>query len=528
MSTQDDTRKRAQTNSPEKQTGTRAHDRKRQHVSTGNQSDMEESEPEAEKLTSPAPLTVPPPTEINAQDSREWNQDREGDTTMVDSSPTGSPLPPSPTPERREDVAQGTTVGSNSAGEREYPWIVRRTMRVAQSRARDGPDAGPAPPQGLGTDNDIGAQYAGEGQAMNNPGNPNQPPRLPRDLERTLTPIGGFPTIHLSTPPWYNLLPEQKLHFAQYPEPKAWIRDWQASKEADLVATSESLKGLILKMTGERAKLSSPQQEKAIKTNRKADRQKPPYHFLVTGLSERAHRVIMANPIISTKDASAFIIPYTPPVPRFLCSIEGFTLSIKDATAVHKAELEAMRIVRETLRGNETFVTLLKGRLGNDETSQHNLEPALAIIGAIDVKLAAGEEAIVRTTRFGTKKPTWNVYFAQTPPIDWADYFAVLMATQNMTFVDMDYGLASPVSEDNRLHCFNCKGADHDQPNCEYAKLEGWFHSTAANEKIEETAEFASSSKHARGGGGTDRRRGFPRGRGRGFGGRIMNNNDRY
>ncbi|KAG6886769.1 hypothetical protein C0992_002450 [Termitomyces sp. T32_za158] len=525
MSNTDDTRKRAQTKSPEKQAGIRAHDRKRQHISPGNNSDMEESEPEADKLTSPAPLTVPPPqVRGNMPRPQGWNQDREGDTTMVDSSPAGSPAPPSPTPGNRNDPAQGSEESNRRPSARDYPWIVRRTKKANPLEGWGSPDGSPPPPSQKQVGDSPGARQteASRGEAGNT-----QTPRLPHDLERTPTPPGGFPAIHLSTPPWYNLLPEQKLHFAQYPEPKAWIRDWQASKDADLVATSEYLRDLVRKMTGERAKLSSPQQEKTIKTNRKADCQKPPYHFLITGLLDRAHRILMANPVISTKEASAFIIPYSPPVPSFLCSIEGFTLSIKDPEAVHEAEFEATRIVRATLVRNEAFVTLIKSKLNDDNTSQHNLEPALTIIETLRVKLAAGESTVIRTTKFGTKKPIWNIYFAKTPPIDWVDYFTILMATRSLSFVDMDYGCATPITEDNRMHCFNCKGADHNQMSCKYAKLEGWFHNSAANDKIEETAKFASSSRIPRGG-GPDKRRGLPRGRGRGFGGRNINYNERY
>ncbi|KAG6866601.1 hypothetical protein C0993_007496, partial [Termitomyces sp. T159_Od127] len=144
-------------------------------------------------------------------------------------------------------------------------------------------------------------------------------------------------------------------------------------------------------MTGEKAKLSLPQQEKAIKTHKKVDHQKPPYHLLITGLSEQAHNLLMVNPIISTKEATAFIIPYSPSVPCFLCSIEGFTLSVKDAVAVLEAEYEATRIVREALSRNKDFVKLLKSKLNNDTTSQHNIDPALAIIEVMKVKLAASE-----------------------------------------------------------------------------------------------------------------------------------------
>lgn len=167
-------------------------------------------------------------------------------------------------------------------------------------------------------------------------------------------------------------------------------------------------------MTGERAKLSSPQQDKAIATNRKADRQKPPYYFLVTGLSEEACNILNSHPIISTADSTAFIVPYTPPTPRFFLSIEGFTLSIRDAPAIQEAEHEVRRVVRTTFRENEEIASLLKSKLINDGTSQHNLEPALNILGSVEVKLAAEESTAPRTQKFGAKKPIWNIFRRRT------------------------------------------------------------------------------------------------------------------
>ena len=285
------------------------------------------------------------------------------------------------------------------------------------------------------------------------------------------------------------------------------------------MTSGENLKALIFKMTGKKAKLSSLQQDKMLSANRKADRQKPPYHFLVTGISERAHNVLLHNSIILTKDVTAFIVPYSPPTPRFLLSIEGFTLSIKDQEVIQEAEQVVTRIVQESLSRDESFVSLLKSKLTDNPTSQHNPEPALNIIAALEIRLAVGEGAAPRTSKFGAKKPTWNIYFANDPHVTWHGYFAILQATHTMTFIDLDYGTATPLAKDNQLHCYNCKGADYNQSHCAYTNLAKWFTNTIDVDKIEETAEFAASSKPTRGGNNTDRRRGPPRGRGRGFGG---------
>ncbi|KAG6874526.1 hypothetical protein C0992_007639 [Termitomyces sp. T32_za158] len=320
------------------------------------------------------------------------------------------------------------------------------------------------------------------------------PPQLPRNLTRTSTPVGGFPSVHLSTPPWFNLLPEQRDIFESYPDPKLWVRDWQGSNAADLMTTSERLKELIRGMTGERAKLSTPQQEKEIISKRRFDRHKPPYHFLISGISERAYNIMIAHPIISTPGTSAFFLPYNPPTPSFLCSIEGFTLSIKTPEAVIESEDTAMEIVRKTLVENELTVAFIKSKLTNDITSQHNHDPATELIRTLKVKLGAGEESVDRSLTSKPRKPVWNLFFRQSPPLSWTSYFLLLQHIREIRFIDMDYGSATLVDKRFRLHCSNCKGADHNPTQCAFTTVEGWYGNKEAN-KAEETAEFVSVSR---------------------------------
>ncbi|KAG6879309.1 hypothetical protein C0992_003636 [Termitomyces sp. T32_za158] len=474
----DSQRKRQQENSPEKQKGVRSHDRKHRHVSsTRTDSDMDESDDET--YSSPLPLTIPPPNLSALTLSPTPHRGTGGDSTMVDDSPQPSPRdlggnngPPS--------ISSSTPT---PAGKEDPPWIIRRTTKTpVHPPFTQTSDASPSP---------------------------QPPPKLPKSLTRTPRPTEGFPIVHLSTQPWFNLLQDQREAFDKYPDPKLWIRDWQASKDADLMVTSNKLKELVFRMTGERAKLSTPQQDKEILTRRRNDRQKPPYHFLISNISARASEILLAFPIMSTPEASAFILPYNPPLPKFLCTLEGFTLSIKSPEAILEAQESATEIVRRTLSEDETLLNLLKGKLVDDNTSQHNLDPAANIVLAIKVTLAKGEDTVDRANTTRLRKPLWNVFFNNPPPVTWTSYFVILQHIRSIKFVDMDYGSATLMDEENRLHCYNCKGADHNPAQCGFTTLERWYGNKAA-EKIQETAEFVSSSKNERtrfvGGNRNDRR----------------------
>lgn len=233
---------------------------------------------------------------------------------------------------------------------------------------------------------------------------PRAPPQLPKSFAKTPTPAVGFSIIHLLTPPWFNLLQDQRAAFDLYLDSKLWIQDWQASKDSDLIVTSDKLKELIFKMTGEWVKLSTPQQEKEIFTRCHNDRQKPPYHFLVSGILMQAYHLMLAHPIISTLDTFAFILPYNPPLPSILCTLKGFTLSIWNQEEILKAQEAATIIVWRTLSKDETLTNLLKEKLISDNTSLHNLNPATKILTTLEVLLAKSEDTIDWSTMTRSKK----------------------------------------------------------------------------------------------------------------------------
>lgn len=250
-------------------------------------------------------------------------------------------------------------------------------------------------------------------------------------------------------------------------------------------------------MTGERVKLSTPQQEKEVLSRSRKDRHKPPYHFLASGMSMAAGNLLLAHPIISTPEAMAFILPYVPQLLRLLCTIEGFTLSIQSPEAISKSEYIATQITRKTLLADETLISLLKSKLIGDDTSQHDTTLATDILGNVEAKLAAGEDSVDRSERFRSRKPLWNILFRTPPPITWTSFFIILQHIRSKSFIDMDYGSAMPVDEEKCLHCFNCKSADHNPTNCTFSTLEGWY-GDKATAKVEETAEFASSTRPQR------------------------------
>ncbi|KAG6883742.1 hypothetical protein C0992_007921 [Termitomyces sp. T32_za158] len=296
-----------------------------------NEQDFKDEESDGDTYSS-SPLAIPPPPSFaSLAISTMGTRDADGDKTMVNQSQDPLPSQVGATDDELDPREPGTPTMRRCE---DPPWIIRHIQKSVVEPSLTQPSTRGAPPTS------------------------SPPSCLPKGLVHTPKPAGGFPVIHLSTPSWFNLLPEQRDRFDSYLVPKVWIRDWQASKEADLMALSDKLKDLIKRMTGERVRLSTPQQEKEISSRKRNEKQKPPYHFLVSDISVRSHGILLAHPIMSTPEASAFFLPYTPPLPSFLCTIEGFTLSIRDAEAIIESEEVATGIVRRTLTEDETVITV--------------------------------------------------------------------------------------------------------------------------------------------------------------------------
>lgn len=170
------------------------------------------------------------------------------------------------------------------------------------------------------------------------------------------------------------------------------------------MATSNHLKELIAHMTREQVKSSTLQPENKFIIKSRRDKQKPPYHFLISDLSTRANTILLANPIILTPETSAFILSYNPPLLFFLCTLESFMLSIQNKEAIAEAEEMVTTITRKALSKDKALVALVKGRLTKDPTSQYNLDPAIDIIMALKVRLVREEEVVDHATLYRPRK----------------------------------------------------------------------------------------------------------------------------
>ncbi|KAH0579954.1 hypothetical protein H2248_002774 [Termitomyces sp. 'cryptogamus'] len=370
MTPQDEAKKRPQIASPKKQQGVRSHDKKRRNILTNPSMEMEDLGTDA-PVGSPISI-VPLPIFAESVKEGAWNHD--------------APPP--------------RTKGSDQAQSDNPPWIIRQsrcTSLVQNQNVSLEP-----PPSTQPQLQDSVLHMAPQPDLLQTGTQPT--PQLLGNIVRSCTLAEGFPVIHLSTPPWYNLLPEQRTHFNNYLEPKLWIQDWQGSYQADLVIIEENPKTLIQQITGVRAKLSSPQKDKDLQSCNRNDHQNPPYHFLVSGITNEAHAILMAHPIISTPKATTFMLPYSPPIPQFLCTLEGFSLSIKDAETIQESKNEATRIVCKALTKNDEFTSLFKSKLVSDNMSQHNLEPIITILSTLEVRLVKGNEAITNKARFWNQK----------------------------------------------------------------------------------------------------------------------------
>ncbi|KAG6808060.1 hypothetical protein H0H92_005545 [Tricholoma furcatifolium] len=119
------------------------------------------------------------------------------------------------------------------------------------------------------------------------------PPGLPPNVvvpDYTVPPAMGFPTIHLGTLPNYFMDEHTMKDFDSRPEPKFWARMWMGVHDEERsILDINAIRRHIYYKTGEKALVIPPmRRDEIVKATGRMKRFHPPYHYLVTGLSQDA------------------------------------------------------------------------------------------------------------------------------------------------------------------------------------------------------------------------------------------------
>lgn len=187
---------------------------------------------------------------------------------------------------------------------------------------------------------------------------------LNNGLKITAPPASGFPSPQLGQSVWRNVALSLRDKWPQKEGPKAWAQTFRAQYEDNAQMTNIKMRNLIAQVIGEAAAssllISTPSVEEDL-----YERLPPPYHFLISGIPQTAITRLTGLGVCSSPDITCFFIPYTQPLPNYICTLERFTYP-----DCEESNTEIAMLVKQT-RSNKPFACTLTYHTSSTTTSPH-------------------------------------------------------------------------------------------------------------------------------------------------------------
>lgn len=332
---------------------------------------------------------------------------------------------------------------------------------------------------------------------------------LNNGLKITAPPASGFPSPQLGQSVWRNVALSLRDKWPQKEGPKAWAQTFRAQYEDNAQMTNIKMRNLIAQVIGEAAAssllISTPSVEEDL-----YERLPPPYHFLISGIPQTAITRLTGLGVCSSPDITCFFIPYTQPLPNYICTLERFTYP-----DCEESNTEIAMLVKQTICMHPDISHFIHNHIPSPD--------AEAAIRTIDsIRVSSLNVAVSRTI----SHTVWNIYVGSLPNLSLKDYFEWTNRICNLQFASEDYGTGLVRSEEKQFLCTGCKSYDHPTGLCPFLKIIGWFGPSSStsddtsNASLDNRTHNANNPKgnYTRGGRGM-----VNRGRGRGKRGRGLN-----
>ena len=323
------------------------------------------------------------------------------------------------------------------------------------------------------------------------------------NLQRTSTPSGGWPKIHLGSSPFDNVILSQVEDWKKVTTPRLWARLFRGKNEKNGISTVDSTRALIKNLVRIENDITFGVSYPRPETIFEANRFPPPYHMLVSGLTlEQAEHLINLE-VVATKDITIIFVPFEEVRPTFVLTIQGLTFT-------------------DSPEAREVVLDLVRSRFKESEAVMKHIAdsaPMLKdrVVRNIFNNLAVKFLEVKRSDANGGNIRAWNVYMNHSYlPND--EHIKLIQIMRNCTFPSATSGFGVPLKGRETLFCVNCKSIDHDMPNCPFPGLPGWLGYKPAVEPPHQNSRRAYGDGETRTFEASEFKRG--RGRGRGRGGR--------
>jgi len=316
-------------------------------------------------------------------------------------------------------------------------------------------------------------------------------------IQLTPLPPDGFSAPQLGETVTRNLDQRQCLLWSAKYGPKAWVRTYCARFEPNAQETLTKISMLLTRLLGEAESstllISAPSHETPITD----ERLPPPWHYLISGISQQNLDKLVAWQVLSTPDITVFIVPFTQPLPNYICTLENFPLPDTPNSSAKVAQ-----IVKSTLHRAPDIGDLLTAE-GVDYADAYKAIESFAVTS-------------FRVSISATKKQTlWNVYCMKPPQIALDKFFRWAKAIRRLEFFSEDFGVGVARTGDRQFQCVGCKAVDHPTAFCPFPLIPGWCGPVAPTDNTLSASNNSPPSQPRTQTMPNHRGRGTPRGRGK-------------
>ncbi|KAJ7763068.1 hypothetical protein B0H16DRAFT_1805971 [Mycena metata] len=319
----------------------------------------------------------------------------------------------------------------------------------------------------------------------------------------TAPPKEGFPHPECVESPLRNTTDLNRAAWAGVKGHKAFIRVYRAKYAANTRDVVAKLAFVIKCLVDTPRVIISPPDEREKLDERHA----APWNFMVSELTEEAHKTLIAQGWWSTPTITFYIFDFNLRLPRYIMTLQNLCLA-QDEDETRKF---VARLVKDKLKSLKEAVDFLAKHSGGDTKAATDALDTIEV-RALEITLPGPGEVT---------DLLWNVYF--TPPST-IDFFRLLEWTagiRTLTFPSNLHGTGVPRVGPDQLFCIGCKGYDHPTGLCPLPLILGWFGVTTksitaddktlskADERNERNNDKKSKSgQGSRAGGGGNKNRG--------------------
>ncbi|KAJ7787013.1 hypothetical protein B0H14DRAFT_2629842 [Mycena olivaceomarginata] len=289
----------------------------------------------------------------------------------------------------------------------------------------------------------------------------------------TTPPDEGFPAIHLLESPLRNTTDHNRNAWAAVSGPKGWVRTYRPKYDPNPREMVQKLKYVIPRLVDASNVIISPPTARENLT----ERSPAPWHFLISSLPEALLKKLTDQVLWSTPTIIFIVIPYDTPLPRYIMSLQNFTIFDHE---------EGVRFIHATV------MTRLK-----------------AICDAVDalvVNAAIGATAAEACLDTITVKPL-DIVLPGGKTDTWTQ------AARSIKYETDNFVTGIARTGEDQFTCGGCRSYDHPVRLCWVQHLIGWFGEQPKSLTSEDATLLDADGKAEKNAGGSGSKQGPKKGK---------------